>query len=271
MDLVAHFRREARAFEDAVRRAARAGDAPPVPSCPGWTVTDLTGHLGWVHRFVARIVRDRLQDAPDPTDTAFLDLPADRAAWPDPHHPPTHGPVPASLLDWYADGAVALASLFADRDPGERVWTWTADRTTGFWLWVQTFETAVHRWDAENALGAARPFDAELAAGGVGRFLGTVVPAWRARGQAPPGAGERFGFRRTDAPGDGDLPAAWTVRFDGDAVHCAPGPGPCDVELAGTASDLTLFLWRRLPADRLDAVTGDRGLLERWTALVPTV
>ncbi|MBZ4321606.1 maleylpyruvate isomerase family mycothiol-dependent enzyme [Streptomyces huiliensis] len=266
MDLVAHFRRETRAFEDAVRRAARGGDAPPVPSCPGWTVADLTGHLGWVQRFVAHIVRDRLQEAPDPADAAFLGLPADRGGWPDPERPPTHGPVPASLVDWFADGAGALAALFAGRDPGEAVWSWTADRTVGFWLWVQTFEAAVHRWDAENALGAPAPFDASLAADGVGRFLGTVVPAWRARGRAPAGSGERFGFRRTDGEG------RWVVRFDGDAVRCAEGSGPCDVELAGAASDLTLFLWGRISADgRLVSVTGDRAMLERWAVLVPTV
>ncbi|MBC2878739.1 MULTISPECIES: maleylpyruvate isomerase family mycothiol-dependent enzyme [Streptomyces] len=265
MDLVAHFRRETRAFEDAVRRAARAGDAPLVPSCPGWTVADLTGHLGWVHRFVARIVRDRLQDAPEHLDTTFLDLPADRAGWPDPERPPTHGPVPASLVDWYAAGAAALASRFAERDPADSVWTWSADRTTGFWLWAQTFEAAVHRWDAENALGAAEPFDAELAAGGVGWFLGTVVPAWRARGRAAPGAGERFGFRRTDGEGH------WTVHFDGDTVRYAPGPGPSDVELSGSASDLTLFLWRRIAAKGLAGVEGDLALLDRWAALVPTV
>ncbi|WP_171170749.1 maleylpyruvate isomerase family mycothiol-dependent enzyme [Streptomyces sp. I05A-00742] len=264
MDLLAQFRHEARAFEEAVRRAARADNAPPVPSCPGWTVTDLTGHLGWVHRFVNRIVRERLQESPDTTDPAFLRLPADRDGWPDPARPPTTGPVPASLVDWFADGARALASLFAERDPDDPVWTWTTDRTTGFWLWAQTVEVAVHRWDAESATGAPRPFDAEFAADGVGRFLGTVIPAWRTRERMAPGAGERFGFRRTDGEGH------WTVRFDGDDVRYGTDPGPCDVELAGTASDLTLFLWRRTPADQLD-VRGDPAVLDRWSALVPAV
>ena len=43
------------------------------------------------------------------------------------------------------------------------------------------------------------------------------------------------------------------------------------VELAGTASDLMLFLWRRIPADRLDAVRGDRDVLDRYFTLVPPV
>lgn len=47
--------------------------------------------------------------------------------------------------------------------------------------------------------------------------------------------------------------------------------GPCDVELAGTASDLMLFLWHRIPADQLDEVKGDRGVLNRYFTLVPSV
>ncbi|WP_219466745.1 hypothetical protein [Nonomuraea rhizosphaerae] len=46
--------------------------------------------------------------------------------------------------------------------------------------------------------------------------------------------------------------------------------GECDVEVAGTASDLMLFLWRRLPAGRL-GVRGDREVLDRYFTLVPPV
>ena len=39
-----HFRGEATAFERAVRHALGSADpAPPVPSCPGWSVPDLVG------------------------------------------------------------------------------------------------------------------------------------------------------------------------------------------------------------------------------------
>lgn len=61
----------------------------------------------------------------------------------------------------------------------------------------------------------------------------------------------------------------WSVHFDGDDVRLAESTGPCDVELAGTASDLMLLLWHRIPADRLDGMPADRDMLDRYFALVP--
>lgn len=83
-----------------------------------------------------------------------------------------------------------------------------------------------------------------------------MAPARRAWTQAPPGAEERFTFRRTDGPG------TWTVLFDGNDVRLMDGTEPGDVRVAGTASDLMLFLWRRIPGDRLD-VSGDPHMLDR--------
>ncbi|MFE5674620.1 hypothetical protein ACFQ7B_02110 [Streptomyces erythrochromogenes] len=45
---------------------------------------------------------------------------------------------------------------------------------------------------------------------------------------------------------------------------------PAAVEAAGPASDLALFLRRRIPAAALH-VTGDTGLLPHWFTLVPPV
>jgi hypothetical protein len=84
----------------------------------------------------------------------------------------------------------------------------------------------------------------------------------RALNQAPQGQGERFGFRRTDG---NDY---WAIRCDGPAV--IPHDGPCDVELNGTASDLMLFLWQRIPARKGSLVAqGDASLLDRYFVLVP--
>ncbi|MBH1938752.1 maleylpyruvate isomerase family mycothiol-dependent enzyme, partial [Streptomyces sp. AV19] len=240
MDHLPHFRREIRAFAAAARRAA--ADAPVVPSCPDWSVTDLVAHLGGVHRFVSRVVEDRLAEPPDTTDRAFLRLPAGSERRPASlEDGPHRGPVPAGLIEWFEEGAAELAEHFRETGPDEPVWSWTRERSTGFWLWVQSVEAALHRWDAENAIGAAAPLDADHAADAIGRHLGVVAPAWRARAQAPAGSGERLRFRRTDGPGE------WTVSFEGDAI--LPAEGPCDAELSGTASDLLLFLWHRLPAD----------------------
>jgi uncharacterized protein (TIGR03083 family) len=231
MDYIPHFRREILAFEAAVRRVAGADGAPLVPSCPGWSVSDLVAHLGAVHRYVTHIIRERFLEQPDSTDLTFLELPVDQEGWPMPEHAPNRGPVAVGLTDWFADGASALESLFTSSGPDEPVWTWSREQTTGFWLRIQTIEAAVHRWDAENAIGAAQPVAAELAENAVGHTFEVMAPARRAWTQAPPGSGERFRLRQTDGTGD------WKVHFEGDDVRLNESTGPCDVELVGTASD----------------------------------
>jgi len=120
----------------------------------------------------------------------------------------------------------------------------------------------VHRWDAQAAAGAAEPVDAALAADALGQTFEVMAPIRRALKQAPPGQGERFGFRRTDG---NDY---WAIRCGGPAV--VPHDGAGDAELHGTASDLMLFLWQRVPAGTGSLVVqGDASLLDRYFALVP--
>lgn len=69
-------------------------------------------------------------------------------------------------------------------------------------------------------------------------------------------------FRQTDGLG------VWTVRFEGGEVRL--GPGSWGVELAGTASDLMLILWQRIPAERRQ-ITGSQPVLSRYFTLVPPV
>ncbi|MET9324229.1 maleylpyruvate isomerase N-terminal domain-containing protein [Streptomyces sp. NPDC003038] len=266
---LSHFHSEAAAFEQAVRRAAGPGQpAPAVPSCPGWTVSDLVGHLGGVQRYVAHILRERLVEAPDPGDLSLYGIPADpeiRAAWPVPDRAPNRGPVPGALIDWFTEGARALEGLLRELGPDVPVWTWSVERTSGFWLRMQTIELAVHRWDAQFAAGSPSPLDPRLAADAVSQSFEVMAPARRSWQAAPAGAGERYRFRRMDGP------ESWTVAFSADEIHLEPGStGPVDVEAAASASDLALFLWRRLPATAL-RTTGDAGLLPHYFALVPPV
>ncbi|RLV10094.1 hypothetical protein CTZ27_02345 [Streptomyces griseocarneus] len=267
MDPLPYFHREAAAFEALLRREA-GRPAPAVPTCPEWSVADLALHLGAVHRFVTAVVVHGLGAPPGDArlslDHPGLGVPAEHDGWPEPDRAPNRGPLPAGMADWFAAGAAGLEEALGTADPGKPVWTWTSDTTVGFWKRIQTIETAVHRWDADNATGVPRPLAAELAADMIAQTFEVMAPARRAWRQAPPAAGERFRFRRTD--GDGD----WTVHFDGDEVRLTSGQGgeDSDVELAGTASDLALFLWQRVPADRLD-VTGDRAVLDRYFDLVP--
>ncbi|GAA2211341.1 maleylpyruvate isomerase family mycothiol-dependent enzyme [Nonomuraea monospora] len=264
MDAAAHFHREVRAFHDAAREAAEAGDAPAVPSCPGWTMSDLVFHLAAVHRFVIAIIRDRLDAPPDPAVLAATELPADTAGWPSPDRSPTSGPIPATLLDAFEEGAGRLETLFKELPPETRVWTWSREQTVGFWLRMQVIEAAVHRWDAEHTVGVPGPVHEEIAADAVTQTFQVMAPTRRAWKSAPPGAGERFRFVRTDGAG------VWAVCFDGEHVRLGASDDPFDVELSGTASDLMLFLWQRIPAEAL-AVRGDKAVLDRYFELVPPI
>jgi len=263
VDYVAHFTREVTAFESAARIAARADAAPAVPSCPGWVATELILHLGRVHRFLVRVIDERLQEPPASLedDWAWLELPGECASWLPPAHAPHEAAVPPDLADWFGAGAARLREQFLAAGPGEEVWTWSTDHSVGFWQRMQAIEAAVHRWDADNAVGPVQPIDSALAADAVGQTFEVMAPMRRAYAQAPPGQGERFLFRRTDGEG------TWAVRFDGADVEVSPD-GPGDIEISGTASDLMLFLWQRVGAERL-GVRGKESLLGHYFVLVP--
>ncbi|GAA1663411.1 maleylpyruvate isomerase family mycothiol-dependent enzyme [Nonomuraea maheshkhaliensis] len=263
MEAAARFRREARAFGSAARRAADRGGTTLVPSCPGWSMADLVFHLGGAHRFVLVVIRDRLPEPPDLPTVARTESPPSMEGWPAMDGTPSAGPIPSTLLDWFDEGVERLAEQFTLHAPGDPAWTWSREQTAGFWLRMQVIEAAVHRWDAENAVGTARPIAADVAVDAIPQTFEVMAPARRTWSPAPPGKGESYRFVRTDGPGE------WLVRFDGEHVRLEDG-GQADVELAGTASDLMLFLWGRLPADGLD-VQGDTSALDRYFTLVPPV
>jgi uncharacterized protein (TIGR03083 family) len=264
MDYLGSFGREVAAFEAAGREAVSREVAPAVPSCPGWVVTDLVLHLGWVHRLVAQVVGGRIQQPPAQDDRSWLTMPGPWRDWLPPGRAPRQSPVPAALVDWFRLGAAELAEAFGAADPGEQVWTWSADHSVGFWQRMQTIEAAVHRWDAQDAVSVAQPIDAALAADAIAQTFEVMMPMRRAVAKAPPGGGETFAFRRTDGPN------TWAVRFDGDQVLVGAGAEDYDVQISGTASDLALFLWHRDVTGSLE-VRGDSSLLSRYFTLVPPV
>jgi len=225
-------------------------------------MTDLVLHLGVVHRSVARLISERMQEPPGRNDRSWLALAAEWMDWLPPGRAPQRSPMPAALLSWFHAGAADLQERFRAADPRERVWTWSADHSVGFWQRMQAIEAAVHRWDAENAVGAPKPLDAALAADAIGQTFEVMAPMRRAMAKAPAGQGERFLFQRTDGPG------TWVVQFDGDAVLFGTPDGHCAIQISGTASDLALFLWQRAVTGKLD-VQGDSSLLDRYFALVP--
>ena len=220
--------------------ANAAGLDAPVPACPEWTVSDLLGHIGRLHRRVAHLVLERATQ---------WDL-----GW-------TGGepPAPEERTAWFAAGVPMLADALADAGPGVELYSWTSDRTSGFWARRQANETAMHRVDAQLAAGYVVPVERELAVDGIDELF-DLIPFW-SHAERVRGNGETLHFHCTD--GDGE----WLAVLGSDALVVSREHAKGDVAARGTASDLLLFLYGRAGIDVLD-VFGDAALLTHWRELV---
>jgi uncharacterized protein (TIGR03083 family) len=228
--------------------AESAGLHASVPSCPGWEVRDVLAHLGFVHRWAARYVAEGLTEmVEEPDEAAVLS-----AAPPD-----------DLIIPWVADGHAGLVRALSSAPADVQCWTFlAAPSPLAFWARRQAHETAVHRVDAEQALGATpTPFDPEFAVDGTDE----VLLAFFAR--------PRRGAPLDVSPGTicleaKDADAAWTVRVAPEGIEARRGLHDGDLSVRASASDLYLLLWNRLGWDCQDheglEVAGRADLLSSW-------
>jgi uncharacterized protein (TIGR03083 family) len=220
----------------ALLAAADLGLDADVPSCPGWRVERLVGHVGRVYRTMAGWVR---------SGSAPTDVPR-----------PPAGP---AVRDWTAEALDSLVdALSADTRSG-LVPTWAGDQPAVFWPRRMAVETALHRWDAEAAHGGAQPIDAALAVDAVDELFDVILPV-RAPDDAMTGDGETLHLHATDVDGE------WLVTLTPGRPTVERTHAKGDVAVRGPASDLLLLLWNRgdqAGQERLQ-VFGDAGLLARW-------
>jgi uncharacterized protein (TIGR03083 family) len=213
-----------------------------VPSCPEWTLADLVRHTGRVHRWAALIVRT--------------------GEFPGGGSSTVPAPDGSELGPWYAESVDLLLGELAATDPARPTWAFGDGGTAEFWSRRQAHEVCIHRVDAELAIGLRPEVDPDLAADGVGEVVEVMMPR-----------SARFGPHRLLAPvllRCTDQSGRWLISppNEPDGVPVGIGPALTDTEAAsaaatvtGTAGDLLLALWRRLPADELDqhfTVEGDR-------------
>jgi uncharacterized protein (TIGR03083 family) len=241
---LAALRTDGPALQDAV---TETGPDAVVPSCPGWTVADLTEHLTSVLHWVREL-----------TPRGVLDKPADRVV------PEPRPAWPEALENLRRELTGTIETLDAI-DPDFPSWTWPAQaRKAGFWHRRLAHEVSVHRWDAEAAAGRATPVETKLAADGVNEVLDTWLPA---------------GYRKgpTDLHGVVHLVATdasyeWFVRLRGAGISLLDTGTILDTDdhharagATGTASELLLALMGRTDPDKLQ-VTGDRRLISALRA-----
>ncbi|MGV4980811.1 maleylpyruvate isomerase family mycothiol-dependent enzyme [Streptomyces sp. NRAIS4] len=243
--------RETLRFAEAVRGA---DPADAVPSCPDWTLADLTRHVGALQRWFSTLLTGLVQEPPRSRDVE-LGLPED----------------PRDHPDWVAAGVPGVTAVLRDTDPEAPMWVWGEDRHARFWVRRMLFETLVHRVDAERAVGLTSDIDPVLAADGVDEFLVNLPYA----GLFAPGVtklrgdGETLAFRCTDADGE-----EWRVRLDPDGFRPLPGaeheagePEPVTAAVRGEAADVLLLLYgRRSYRDSAFEVSGRTEVLDNWFA-----
>ncbi len=233
--------------QDSDRFYAAADGADPngrVPSCPDWTIADLVWHLGEVHWFWGTDVETRATD-PEAVEQAKPERPT---AYPD-------------LVAWgraQADRMIQILDATPDDTP---VWTWALDEsghTAGFVRRHQVQEAAIHRWDMENAAtGQPQPVGAPEASDSIDEVLATTLP-WSTSATKPlPGS---VHIHCTDTEGE------WFVHQDGrvERTHAK-----ADVAIRGTASDILLGMYDRVPRARLDIV-GDEPVASELLARINT-
>lgn len=246
---------------DAIRTAegGRSLAAVPVPTCPDWTVADLTWHLAETQHFWASIVGGNLA-----TPTAVIGLPR---------------PEDGRLVDIAGEQSARLVAELGRKGAGEPCWSWhDQGRSVGWVRRRQAHEVLIHRVDAELAMeaigaGTSTPVDEELATDGIDEMLRVMLdasetPEWARfeadgpslRIQVPDRSWRvRLGrFIGTDSDDtDHDLPALVVDDETDSAV---------DATIEGSASEIDLWLWRRGSLDRA-SVDGDSSAVQQLQRL----
>ena len=167
-----------------------------------------------------------------------------------------------AALDWYRDGVARLIGALEGIGPDDKVWNWVSGPDTpDFWFRRMAQETAVHRWDAESAVGPATPIDPALAVDGIAEMLGGFLPLLGAGGSVPGPLGGSLHVHATDAEGE------WTVTQGEGGFAVEGGHAKGDAAMRGPASDLLLALWGR-PTLQAVEVFGDSGVVDRWREIV---
>ncbi|HEX2771756.1 MAG TPA: maleylpyruvate isomerase family mycothiol-dependent enzyme [Micromonosporaceae bacterium] len=232
----------------------------PVPTCPEWTLFDLVQHLGEGRRRWAGTVAAGPAAPPARSGSeGAAAAPREREA----------------QLAWLAASTQQLLDALREAGPDRGCWTWwgtsQSPQTCGAVARHQLQEITVHTYDAQLTLGAPKPLPDEAALEGVEEFLATCCATTSAWPHEPAavdyhtteGRSWRLwlsadGARTARLPQPGTMPAA----------AAGEDPDPADASARGTASELVLALYGRIPVDAL-TLDGDRRLFDQLIAWDP--
>ena len=216
-----------------------------VQHCPGWDAAELVRHQGSIFTWMATIVtsRERVSRrelAPAPAESA-------------------------ELPDWYLGSLAHAMAVLRSAEPQSATWTFssTGDRQVAWWHRRLAVEVAIHRFDAESAIGAddgkpAAPLDGDVAAAGIEEFITEFLPGLLAQADDP----ELKGTLHVHAT---DGPVEWWIDLDASGA-ATPQHAKADTALRGTRSDLLLWLTNRGAPGSLE-VLGRSEIADHWQQL----
>ncbi|GAB3183227.1 maleylpyruvate isomerase family mycothiol-dependent enzyme [Micromonospora palomenae] len=228
-----------------------------VPTHPERTLFDLVQHVGMGRRKAAAVVAAGPADAPP-----------EKSAWEDGMGAPRER---EALLAWWTASVEQLTSALREAGPDRGCWTWWGDspspQTSGAWARRQVPEIAVHTYDAQLTVGAPQPLPNEVALDGFDDCQYTLCATTVAWPHEP----AVVDYHATEG-------CSWRLRLSRDGARVArfgepaasEDPGTADASARGTASDLVLFFYGRIPLDSLKW-DGDRRIFDQLIAWDPSV
>ena len=245
MEISEHITAVGREADLLARAAEQGGLDADVPSCPGWDMRELLRHLGMIHLWAAGHVAER-------REASFNELADLEEAWPD---LAVFWPEDEQLVGWYLETNANLVSVLESAASDVDAWTFLpAPSPLAMWARRQAHETAIHRFDAENAAGIATVFAPGFASDGIDEMVAAFAP-------------RKDEFPVTDTKAmlvhAVDVDDRWHITLAPDGITTERGDGPADVTLAGDASDLYLAMWNR-NGDEQVTISGDRDVVDLW-------
>lgn len=217
-----------------------------VAHCGDWAMHDVAVHLGTMWQIATANVLAATH-APSRLANPFpKDVVADETV----------------VAEFLTSSRQALLDALTAAEPDALAWSFAPnDHTAGFWQRRMAHETAMHRWDAEHAIGDPTPFAAEFASDGIDEFthVGLRFSSSRPDRTYPAGS---LHLHCTDVAGE------WTlVGSGGPSVAVTREHTKGDAAVRGPASDLLLWVWGRPGGDV--EIFGDASIAATWRTLAP--
>ena len=199
-----------------------------VPTCPEWNNLELLNHMKMVWWFAAsQIAAGNEHERTVPSDEMKNS--------------------PLEQLEHLLD-------TFQINDFSSPCWSWTTNRTVGFWVRRMAHENTVHNWDTEGTLGAHSSVPPLLAVDGIEEKL-FMHPA---DADFPDAS---IHLHCTDCEGE------WMLASSGGELEIKREHGKGDAAVRGKAEDILLYLWGRGQENR--ECFGDEEVMNAWALIGP--